>query len=39
MNKNLIKIVALFECMLMAVITWCVVYIALWFYHYEQMIL
>lgn len=25
--------------MMLATITFCVVYIALWFYHYEQMIL
>ena len=32
-------LVKLIKYMMLATITWCVVYIALWFYHYEQMIL
>jgi len=32
-------LVKLIKYLMMATITWCVVYIALWFYHYEQMIL
>ena len=37
--KELITIAKIIKYMMLATITWCTVYMALWFYHYEQYIL
>jgi len=37
--KDIITFMKIGEYMMLATITWCVVYIAMWFYHYESMVL